>query len=178
MAEGHATALTQLEGLDAVLAILVVILPIVSSLAVFLYGKKHWRGGAATVLAAVGATVLIMGRFLVRTLQGGEPVGWQVEWFSIGQYHFTFGFLLDNVSVWLASLVSLLAFLIVLFSTHYMHEEPNEKLRRYYAVKSLFIAGMLGTVLMDNYLLMFIFWEMVVFCQINQSITPVATKKI
>ena len=164
MAEGHATELAQLSGTDAVLAILVVALPIVASLVVFLQGKKHWRGGAAFVLAAVGATVLIMGRFLLRTLQGGEPVGWSVEWFSIGQYHFEFGFLLDNLSVWLASLVSLLAFLIVLFSTHYMHEEPNAKLRRYYAAKSLFIAGMLGTVLMDNFLLMFIFWEIMGLC--------------
>lgn len=149
---------------DAMLAILVVALPIVASLAVFLYGKKHWRGGAATVLVAVGAAFLIMGRFFLRMLGGGEPIGWSVEWFTIGAYQFQFGFLLDNLSVWLGTIVALLSFLIVLFSTHYMHEEPNSKLRRYYSVKSLFIAGMLGTVLMDNYLLMFMFWEIMGLC--------------
>jgi proton-translocating NADH-quinone oxidoreductase chain L len=62
------------------------------------------------------------------------------------------------------TVVSLLSLLIVVFSTAYLHDEPAAHLRRYYAVKSLFVAGMLGTVVMDNYLLLFIFWEIMGLC--------------
>ncbi len=165
MAELHATDLLTASSIELTAAMVVLFAPIVASLAVFLYGKTHWRGGAATVVTAVGFSVVgMLYLFYQHIIMGAEPTGWSVTWFSIGEYTFEFGFLLDNLSVWLATLVSILAFLIVVFSTHYMHEEPNAKLRRYYAVKALFIGGMLGTVLMDNYLLMFIFWEIMGLC--------------
>ncbi len=160
----HATGITQIAGMDLTAAILIVALPLFASLGIFLWGKSQWRGGAMAAVVAVSGSLVASLYFFVRMLGGGEPVGWSVEWFSIGAYTFEFGFLLDNLSVWLATLVSLLSLLIVVFSTHYMHEEPNEKLRRYYAVKALFITGMLGTVLMDNYLMMFIFWEIMGLC--------------
>ncbi len=164
MAETHATGLEQLAGVDLAAAILIVALPLVASLGIFLWGKTKWRGGGAVAVAATGAAIVPALWFFVRMLQGGAPTGWSIEWFTVGEYTFTVGFLLDNLSVWLTTLVTVLVFLITLFSTHYMHEEPNEKLRRYYAAKMLFATGMLGTVLMDNYLLMFIFWEIMGLC--------------
>ncbi len=146
-------------------AFVVLFAPILASLVIFFVGKRMWRGGAALAIAGVGASFLaslwLFWRFIIKDY---SVVDDQVEWFTIGQYEFTFGLLLDNLSVWLATLVSLLSLLITVFSTHYLHEEPNGKLRRYYAVKALFVAGMLGTVLMDNYLLMFMFWEIMGLC--------------
>lgn len=163
--EHHASHLAGLEGTDLIMALLVVGLPILASFLTFLVGKKMWRGGAfLPILAVLGSLVASM-TFFVRMLSGNlEPMGWSIEWFTIGDYTFEFGFLIDNLSVWLSTLVSFLALMIVVFSTHYMHEEHNDQLRRYYAVKALFIGGMLGTVLMDNYLLMFIFWEVMGLC--------------
>lgn len=150
---------------ELVAATLVVGLPLLAALVTFLVGKSMWRGGAALPIAALvgslGASLFLFQRHI---LGGGEAVDFSRPWFTIGAYPFTVGFLLDNLSVWLATLVSLLSLLIVVFSTHYLHEEPDAKLRRYYAVKALFVAGMLGTVLMDNYLLMFMFWEVMGLC--------------
>ncbi len=161
----HGTDLLAASTPELSAALLVLLAPIAASLLIFLIGKNRWRGGAAFAVGAVGLSVVGMLYLFVRHIIGGaDPVGWSITWFEVGPYAFTFGFLLDNLSIWLATLVSILAFLIVLFSTHYMHEEPDEKLRRYYAVKALFIGGMLGTVLMDNYLLMFIFWEIMGLC--------------
>lgn len=150
---------------ELVAATLVVGLPLLASLLTFFAGKRMWRGGAALPIAALvgslGASLFLFQRHI---LGGAEVADFSRSWFTVGDFPFTVGFLLDNLSVWLAALVSLLSLLIVIFSTHYLHEEPDAKLRRYYAVKSLFVAGMLGTVLMDNYLLMFMFWEVMGLC--------------
>ncbi|MES2154872.1 MAG: NADH-quinone oxidoreductase subunit L [bacterium] len=150
-------------------AILIPLLPVIAAALIFLVGKKMWRGGAILSIAAVGGSLVLSLLFFWRMLQGGEPLGWQVEWFRVGAagtggYPFTVGLLLDNLSVWLMTLVSLLSLLIIIFSTAYLADETDEKLRRYYAVKSLFVAGMLATVTMDNYLLMFIGWEVMGVC--------------
>ena len=156
--------LEPMTGPDQWMAIAIVALPILASLATFLAGKRMWRGGAALPIAAMAASFLLSLRFFVRMVQGGEPVGWSTEWFHAGGVRFTVGLLLDNLSVWLATIVSLLSLLITIFSTAYLADEPDAKLRRYYAVKALFVAGMLGTVLLDNYLLMFVFWEIMGLC--------------
>ncbi len=167
MAEEHASAALQaLSNLDLALVLGVVFLPILASALTFFVGKKMWRGGAMIPVIAVAGSFLMMLPFFVRMLAHDYAygAGWNVNWFTVGDIDFTFGVLLDNLSIWLATLVALLSLLIVVFSTKYMHEEPDDKLRRYYAVKALFISGMLGTVLMDNYLLMFIFWEIMGLC--------------
>ncbi len=151
--------------MELIAGLLIVGLPLLASLVTFLRGKTMWRGGAMfPVIAVSGSLLASLYLFWIHILQGQAVTDTATTWFTIGQFEFKFGFLFDNLSVWLATLVSLLSLLIVVFSTHYMHEESDEKLRRYYSVKALFIAGMLGTVLMDNYLLMFIFWEIMGLC--------------
>jgi NADH-quinone oxidoreductase subunit L len=146
-------------------ATLVVGLPLLGALATFLTGKRMWRGGAAIPIAAISGSLLAsLYLFWNHIVGGAEAADFTTSWFSAGGYDFPVGFLLDNLAVWLATLVSLLSLLIVVFSTAYLADEPDAKLRRYYAVKSLFVAGMLGTVLLDNYLLMFVFWEIMGLC--------------
>lgn len=150
---------------EVIAATAIIALPLLASLATFFVGKSMWRGGAMLPIAGLVGSLLASAYLFWNHIVGGaEVLDVSAAWFTIGQYPFTVGLLLDNLSIWLATLVSLLSLLIIIFSTHYLHEEPNGKLRRYYAVKSLFVAGMLGTVLMDNYLLMFMFWEIMGLC--------------
>jgi NADH-quinone oxidoreductase subunit L len=158
------TGVAQLAGSQLWMAIAIPLLPILAAGLTFLVGKRMWRGGALLPIAAITASLGFSLAFFVRMLQGGEPLGWEIEWFKVADFPFKVGFLLDNLAVWLMTLVSLLSLLITVFSTAYLHDESDEHLRRYYAVKALFVAGMLGTVVMDNYLLMFIFWEVMGVC--------------
>ena len=83
-------------------------------------------------------------------------------WFSVGAINFECGIYLDGVSIIMLLIVSFIGFLIVVYSHGYMHGDPG--LVRYYAEISLFITAMLGLVLANNYLQMFIFWELVGLC--------------
>ncbi|MHB1260700.1 MAG: NADH-quinone oxidoreductase subunit L [Thermoplasmatota archaeon] len=170
LAQAHGASSDLIQAFDwadseLIAATLVIGLPLVASLAIFLSGKTMWRGGGAIAIAAVtGSLLASLYLFYNHILNGAEVVDYSGAWFHVGGYAFTVGFLLDNLSVWLATLVSLLSLLIIIFSTSYLSDETDGKLRRYYAVKALFVAGMLGTVLMDNYLLMFMFWEIMGLC--------------
>jgi len=61
-------------------------------------------------------------------------------------------------------LVTLVAFLVQLYSLGYMAGESGPSLGRYYTYHSLFAFSMMGLVLSNNFLQMFIFWELVGLC--------------
>ncbi|MGB9854871.1 MAG: NADH-quinone oxidoreductase subunit L, partial [Candidatus Bathyarchaeales archaeon] len=72
------------------------------------------------------------------------------------------GVYIDSLSVLLACLVTFFGFIITVYSLGYMAGE--EGLTRYYFFMLLFIGSMTGLVMSDNFLQMFIFWEMVGLC--------------
>jgi NADH-quinone oxidoreductase subunit L len=69
---------------------------------------------------------------------------------------------LDGLSLVMAVVISLVGFLIHLYSTSYMAEE--EGYRRFFALMNLFVASMLLLVLADSLLLFFLGWEGVGLC--------------
>ena len=77
-------------------------------------------------------------------------------------FKLAFGVLIDPLSVFIASLVSFIGTLILLYSIEYMSEE--EDLTRYYFFMLLFIGSMIGLVMADNLLQLYIFWEVVGLC--------------
>jgi NADH-quinone oxidoreductase subunit L len=58
--------------------------------------------------------------------------------------------------------VTIVSLMVQIYSQGYMHGDPGY--HRYYAFMSLFTASMLGLVLADNLLLVYVFWEMVGLC--------------
>src|SRR5947207_3026514 len=100
------SGVAQLAGAQLWMAIAIPALPILAAGLTFLVGKRMWRGGAILSIAAVTASLGLSLAFFVRMLQGGEPLGWSTSWFTVADFPFTVGFLLDNLAVWLMTLVS------------------------------------------------------------------------
>jgi NADH-quinone oxidoreductase subunit L len=74
----------------------------------------------------------------------------------------TAGVRVDPLSVFFACLIAFFSFIVILYSLGYMAGE--EGLGRYYFFMLLFIGSMIGLVMSDNFLQMFIFWEIVGLC--------------
>ncbi len=72
------------------------------------------------------------------------------------------GTLVDPLSALLLVVVTVVGFLVMLYSIGYMHQDQG--LPRYYAELSLFLTAMTGLVLSDNLLEFFLFWELVGVC--------------
>src|SRR5688572_18443554 len=83
-------------------------------------------------------------------------------WIQAGSFEANFGFMLDHLSGLMILIVTGVGFLIHVYSTAYMHEEPG--FYRFFAYLNLFMFSMLTLVLANNYLLMFVGWEGVGLC--------------
>ena len=76
----------------------------------------------------------------------------------------TVGVMVDELSMAMLVLVTLVSFLVQLYSLAYLGAEPAPSLGRYYAYQSLFAFSMLGLVLSPTFVQMFVFWELVGLC--------------
>src|SRR5467141_3188746 len=76
-------------------------------------------------------------------------------------FHVPFGLTLDQLSRTMAVLVSGVGALIHIYSLGYMRDDECKS--RYFAALSLFMFAMLGIVLASNFVMLFIFWELVGF---------------
>jgi len=80
-------------------------------------------------------------------------------WLVIGDLRVDIGLKLDHLSLVMALIVTGVGSVIHIYSAGYM--EGDRAYSRYFACLSLFTFSMLGIVLADNFVMMFIFWELV-----------------
>jgi NADH-quinone oxidoreductase subunit L len=84
-----------------------------------------------------------------------------MTWFTIADHNFIAGMLVNNLSATMMLVVTFISFLVHLYSIGYMAGDAS--LRKYFAMLGLFTFSMLGIVLADNLLLLFVGWELVGF---------------
>ena len=81
-------------------------------------------------------------------------------WITIGDRALlNTGILIDNVTAVMLLVVTIVSTLVHLFSIGYMHGDPRYS--RYFAYLSIFSFSMLGLVLAESFLFIYIFWELV-----------------
>lgn len=151
--------------LSDVTAWLVWIIPLISCLFVPVIARF---GGKArdyfvvtiTLVTAALAFTLIPDAYLGSSRVTGFSIPWIPS--SIGSAGINAGVMIDPLSVLFTVLVAFFGVIIAVYSLGYMSKESN--LTRYYFYLLLFIGSMIGLVISDNFLQLFIFWEMVGLC--------------
>ncbi|QCI24262.1 NADH-quinone oxidoreductase subunit L [Buchnera aphidicola (Muscaphis stroyani)] len=81
---------------------------------------------------------------------------------SIDNINISVGFIIDDLSLIMLSLITGVGFFIHIFSIWYMRHKDGYS--RFFACTNLFIASMLVLVLSDNFLLMYVGWEGISIC--------------
>ena len=119
--------------------------------------KIHFYAiGIAVVTAILGIVSFILGSGYE------EAIIWKFDWIMSLDNPIRGGIFLDRFSLIMLLLVSNIGMLIVIFSHDYM--KGDESLPRYYFWILFFIGNMLGLLVADNLLMLFIFWEGVGLC--------------
>jgi NADH-quinone oxidoreductase subunit L len=85
-----------------------------------------------------------------------------ISWLVVGNLQINIGMMMDSLTAVMLIVVTLVSLMVQIYSQGYMKGDPGY--HRYYAWMSLFTTSMLGLVLADNLLQMFVFWEMVGLC--------------
>ena len=140
------------------LASLILVLPLASAALCALFLRR--QGGLASAVSVTAAAAIAVCSGLL--IFGGHrefPASW--EWLRFGDFALSIGFKFDDLSALMLFVVSFVGFLIHVFSLGYMHDDPARG--RYFGGLSIFMFSMLGIVLADNLLMIFIFWELVGF---------------
>ena len=83
-------------------------------------------------------------------------------WLRAGSFSVEWGFQLDQLSMVMLLVVTGVGFLIHVYSTGYMAEDENYG--RFFTYLNLFVFSMLMLVLGNNYLVMYVGWELVGLC--------------
>lgn len=115
--------------------------------------------GCGTLLASFLLTVACFNQISAT----GQPITANLYTFlAVDSLHVNFGFLVDQLSVWMMLIVTGVGFLIHVYSVGYMHDDAG--FWKFFAYLNLFIFSMLLLVMGDNFLMMFFGWEGVGLC--------------
>ena len=165
---------------------LIILLPMLAFPVILLFGKlyngeKFWKQtlkeGGLIALPVMGAS-LLLALWLISDFigaYGGVQKLSDWTWFTSSiwesgvatkEVSFGFGIHVDHITVLLLFVASFLCLLINTFAVGYMNTDPinDNRNHRFYAEFVLFCSGMLGMVLADSFLWLFIFWELMGLC--------------
>jgi NADH-quinone oxidoreductase subunit L len=135
--------------------------PLVATAVITLFTQK-WKGASATL--SIGAIVLSflfsVRLFLLFAVKGIQHQAHPIHWLVIGHtVNIEFGMTTDPLALLMLLVVTGVGSAIHIYSLGYMKGDPG--FSRYFACMSLFTFSMLGIVIANNFIQMFIFWELV-----------------
>ena len=146
--------------LKFILALVILLGPLASAVLISLFTKRHKDLSAGLSVGAV-AISLICSIVLFVKFHGAKieivPTG--LQWLQIPGFTIDLGVLIDPLSLLMLLVVTSVGTLVHVFSLAYMKEDAG--VSRYFAGLSLFMFSMLGIVLATNFVILFIFWELV-----------------
>jgi NADH-quinone oxidoreductase subunit L len=144
----------------------IAILPLVSFVIALFVGQYMPKKGALAGITATGGSLLLSLWMYWTILTTGHPHIEVIYTLVAVEEPFAleFGILIDQLSTLMLLIVSLISFLVFVFSLGYMNDEGETGLPRYYAELSLFSFSMLSFVMASNLFMAFMFFELVGLC--------------
>jgi len=135
-------------------------IPLAASLVVLSLKSSRRKTAAAIAIGGQVAALILSIAVFVSTLGAREyRAFFNFTWFTAGYDHIQFGWLLDPLTAVMLVMVTLVSLCIFVFSVGYMADD--EKFTRFFAYLSFFTAAMLGVVVANSLLLLFVCWELV-----------------
>ena len=151
--------------MNNVLICLIPLLPLIGFLITGL-GRNILSKSAAGFIASA----TIFGAFAISVmafLQVKSGTVTNVHYFNlinIEAFKVAFDFKIDQLSSLFLLIITGVGFLIHVYSTSYMHDEPSKDFSKYFSYLNLFVFSMLLLVMGGNYVIMFFGWEGVGLC--------------
>ena len=117
---------------------------------------RFLRGASAWVIGLVPLGLFLYFLSLLPGALHGHPLHSVHQW--IPSLNVALSFHADGLGLLFAILISGIGFLVTVYSGGYLHGHPQ--LDRWYCYLMAFMASMLGVVLSDNVIALFVFWEL------------------
>jgi len=145
---------------------LIPVFPALSFGAIVLYVRR-WKQASSWLAVGAIALSLLVSQVVFWTALGtpqlGEhPFHSSIRWIPTGNLALRMGVMVDPLTAVMLFMVPLVCTMIFVYARGYMAGDP--RYARFFAYVSLFATGMLGLVVADNLLMLFVFWEIMGLC--------------
>ncbi len=143
---------------------LIPFLPLVAAGIQSLLPQRSRKLSATLCIGAMTISCVLAIRAFVAVLgaeEGARAIA-NFTWFEFGTAKLSLGFILDPLTAAMAAMVTFVGLMIFINATGYMAEDEN--FTRFFCFLSLFAAAMLGLVVANNLLMLFMCWELVGLC--------------
>jgi NADH-ubiquinone oxidoreductase chain 5 len=139
--------------------LLVIFFPLVGSLISGLFGRFLGRQGSIILTTSCLFLSFLTSLFIFYEvgLSNSICIIKLGKWFDVGLLNTSWGFLFDSLTSMMLIIVTLISFLVHLYSINYMETDPH--ISRFMCYLSLFTVFMLFLVTADNFIQMFLGWE-------------------
>ncbi len=149
------------------LLLLILLPPLIGALLNGIFGLRYSRAVVSWIACAASALSMVMAlaaawTFSGLTLDSTPVIQSYFTWIEAGSFRADFALYYDRLTLVMTVTVSVVSFLIHLYSTGYMAHEGGY--HRFFAYMNLFLFMMLTLVTSANYPLMFVGWEGVGLC--------------
>jgi NADH-quinone oxidoreductase subunit L len=146
---------------------LVAVLPFLAAIIITFVTRKYpvlssrvarlFMGGALFLSCLIGYAAIKDIHYVIENSSGS------IRWFTSGNIDFSVSWHVDAVTAVMLFVVTLISFLVQLYSREYMEEDivKGYAFSRFFAELSIFSFSMLLLVLCDNFLMLYAGWELV-----------------
>src|SRR5579883_923177 len=143
---------------------LIPVLPMLAAAVLAVTSRPHRRFAATVTIGAMAVSFALSIPAFVATLGKSAANGpWRevrnFTWFEFGSSSLQLGWVLDPLTAVMLVMVTFVSLLIFIYSVGYMAHDEN--FTRFFCFLSLFAAAMLGLIIANNLLLLFMCWELV-----------------
>jgi len=137
--------------------------PLVGSLYASLFSRSPKSQHVGIVASGLLFTSFVSSAILLTYVMGGHTVHTEMmTWIAAGDLYIPFGFVVDQVSVVMMMVVTIVSTVVHVYSIGYMDHDKG--FNRFFAWLSAFVFSMMVLVMSDNFAGLFIGWEGVGLC--------------
>ena len=138
--------------------------PFAGSLFASMFGMSERQIFVGIVASSLLFISFLASAFLAANLyMTGEVINvTMMDWIQAGDFNVSFGFVIDQISVTMMTVVTLVSTIVHIYAIGYM--DHDKSFNRFFSYLSAFVFSMLVLVMSDNFLGLFIGWEGVGVC--------------
>lgn len=144
------------------IGIITAALPLLAFLIIVAFTKKFRLTSALVSITATGISFALSCYLLFQQVVTPGLHGFNMPWMYIGSLELNMGVMINQLTTIMLFVVTLVSTLVQVYSMGYMHDD--EGFSKFFAFLSLFTFSMLGIVISNNLMQIYIFWELVGLC--------------
>ncbi|MCX7699049.1 MAG: NADH-quinone oxidoreductase subunit L, partial [Candidatus Goldbacteria bacterium] len=147
------------------LGFLVPFLPLLAFILIITFTKKLRITSAFISISSIFISFIFSCIIMYSRIKGTDIhniIEYNLPWLHLGQLKLDIGILINNLTAFMLIVVTIVSLLVQIYSIGYMQEDNG--FTRFFAYISLFSFSMLGIVVSNNLLQLYIFWELVGLC--------------